>query len=134
MPDIFDNIFNRIGTAINGGKTTHHYQGSSQVNTGRFYSFHENGTNNKYWMPTSSSFGKTINKIDETNNMPVVDNQRMGSVGSAMSEEGMDMPRARMGSMAEEDDMPRSRMGSMAEEGDMMPKSKMGSMSSEGDK
>ncbi|CAG86768.2 DEHA2D03740p [Debaryomyces hansenii CBS767] len=95
MPDLFDNLFNRIGTKINGGKTTHHYQGSSQVNTGRFYSFHENGTNNKYWMPTSKSFDNTIDKIDDTNTKK----ERMNSDASVGSE-GLVMPRSRMNSAA----------------------------------
>mmetsp|Transcript_6728 Transcript_6728/g.6635 ORF Transcript_6728/g.6635 Transcript_6728/m.6635 type:complete len:103 (-) Transcript_6728:463-771(-) len=91
MPDLFDNIFNRIGAKINGGKTTHHYQGSSQVNTGRFYSFHENGTNNKYWMPTSKSFDNTMENFDNTNK------ERKTSDASVESE-GMVMPRSRMNS------------------------------------
>lgn len=95
MPDLFDNLFNRIGTKINGGKTTHHYQGSSQVNTGRFYSFHENGTNNKYWMPTSKSFDNTIDKNDDTNTKK----ERMNSDASVGSE-GLVMPRSRMNSAA----------------------------------
>lgn len=50
MPDLFDNFFNKIGTKLNGGRSTHHYGGSSQVNSGSYYSYHQNGTNNKYWM------------------------------------------------------------------------------------
>lgn len=92
MPDLFDNIFSRIGTKINGGKTTHHYQGSSQVNTGRFYSFHENGTNNKYWMPTSKRFENIDDQKTQT--------PRMNSVASVESENGELMPRSRMNSAA----------------------------------
>ena len=33
MPDLFDNIFNKIVQKFTGGKTTHH-GGASQVNTG----------------------------------------------------------------------------------------------------
>ena len=96
MPDLFDNLFNRIGTKINGGKTTHHYQGSSQVNTGRFYSFHENATNNKYWMPVSKSFDKTVEKIEGRQDLK----PRMNSTASMESEDSETMPRSRMNSAA----------------------------------
>lgn len=95
MPDLFDNLFNKIGTKINGGKSTHHYQQSSQVNTGRFYSFHENATNNKYWMPVSKSFDNSMDKIENRQGQK----PRMNSLASMESEEG-EMPRSRMNSTA----------------------------------
>ena len=54
MPDLFDNIFNKIGTKFTGGKTTHHYGGASQVNTGKWYSYTSSASNNNYWLPRES--------------------------------------------------------------------------------
>lgn len=64
----------------NGGKTIPRYGGANQVNTGRYYSYHENGTNNKYWMPTEK------NKVDHDKEKPPVDmnSLRKGSVDSMM--------------------------------------------------
>lgn len=83
MPDLFDNIFTRIGTAVNG-KSRQHYLGASQVNTGRFYSYHENGTNNNYWLPTAKSFDKTMDNVESMNKGR---SERMNSVNSMSSEE-----------------------------------------------
>lgn len=96
MPDLFDNFFTRIGTAMNGGKTRPHYLGASQVNTGKFYSYHENGSNNSSWLPTSKSFNKTVSGLDEINKGRT---ERMNSVNSMNSEEGMT---SRKGSIVEE--------------------------------
>lgn len=81
---------------MNGGKSHHHYQGSSQVNTGRFYSYHENASNNKSWLPASSSFNKTMGNMEEMNKGRT---ERMNSVNSMSSEEGMN---SRKGSIVEE--------------------------------
>lgn len=51
MPDLFDNFFNKMSAKMHGGKTPYHYSMSSSVNTGRYYSYHENTTNNKSWLP-----------------------------------------------------------------------------------
>lgn len=77
MPDLFDNFFSKFSTTLNGGRSKPHYGGSSQVNTGKFYSYHENSTNNKYWLPPVK---KDDDKMPETMNK-----QRMGSVASTMS-------------------------------------------------
>lgn len=61
MPDLFDNFFSKISSTFNGGKTTAHYGGSSQVNAGRFYNAHNNVSNNKYWMTKQETID--LNKI-----------------------------------------------------------------------
>lgn len=76
MPDLFDNFFGRLATTLNGGKSKPHYGGSSQVNTGRYYSYHENGTNNKYWLPRRTS--ETFVSNEEVG-------ERKGSVSSALT-------------------------------------------------
>lgn len=86
MPDLFDNFFTRIGTAMNGGRSRPNYLGASQVNTGKFYSYHENGSNNNYWLPTSKSLNKTVSGMEEFNKGRT---ERMNSVNSMSSEEGM---------------------------------------------
>lgn len=83
MPDLFDNFFGKMSTTLNGGRTKPHYSGSNRVNSGSFYSYHENSTNNNYWMPTGNKdFNKTAAKI-ETVDGP---KPRMGSVTSMNSE------------------------------------------------
>lgn len=100
MPDLFDNFFTKISTTLNGGKTPHHYSNASLVNTGKFYNYHENGTNNKYWMPTvNSDFAKSASNIDESQKV----SPRMGSVSSTNSELE-DGKRSRMNSVASEFD------------------------------
>ncbi|RLV87784.1 hypothetical protein JA9_002420 [Meyerozyma sp. JA9] len=96
MPDLFDNFFTKIGSTMNGGKTRHHYSGATQVNTGRFYSYHENGSNNNSWLPTSKSFNKATADLAEVNKGRT---ERMNSVNSMSSEEGMT---SRKGSIVEE--------------------------------
>ncbi|EGW32918.1 uncharacterized protein SPAPADRAFT_60263, partial [Spathaspora passalidarum NRRL Y-27907] len=59
MPDLFDNLFNKIGAKINGGKTTHYHGGASQVNTGRFYSYVATPNNNNYWLPREKQASAT---------------------------------------------------------------------------
>lgn len=51
MPDLFDNFFDRVGNAFGAKNTGQRNLFSSQVNTGRFYNFPQNGTNNNYWLP-----------------------------------------------------------------------------------
>lgn len=81
MPDLFDNFFGKMSAKMNGGKTKPNYGGASQVNTGRFYSYHMNATNNKYWM--------TDKEMEESRraaqNMEAMNKPRMGSVGSMES-------------------------------------------------
>lgn len=79
MPDLFDNFFGKLSSTLNGGKTTPHYGGSTQVNSGKFYSYHMNGTNNKYWM--------TGKEIEETFKNTEEPKARMGSVSSMASED-----------------------------------------------
>ncbi|CUM65763.1 uncharacterized protein PRCAT00003411001 [Priceomyces carsonii] len=95
---LFDNFFDKIGTAVHGGRSSGHYQSSSQVNTGSYYNYHKNGTNNDYWLPTSKSFGDTMDKIDDVNKA------RMNSVASDSSDMSEEMlAKARKGSVASED-------------------------------
>lgn len=54
---------------------------NNQVNTGRFYSYHENGTNNKSWM-TSKEIEDSFNQAESMNEVK----PRMGSVTSMDSE------------------------------------------------
>lgn len=79
MPDLFDNFFGKISQSITG-KSPAHYGMNNQVNTGRFYSYHENGTNNKYWMPAEAK-----DSNPESDLMKQV-KPRMGSVSSMESE------------------------------------------------
>lgn len=85
MPDLFDNFFGRIGATLNGGKTPYRFSSGAQVNTGRYYNYHENTTNNKYWMPAEKAVGQvnpdlgdTLGKIEDTQYVK----PRMGSVTS----------------------------------------------------
>lgn len=82
MPDLFDNFFGKISASLNGGKTTPHYGGSTQVNTGSFYSYHSNSTNNKSWMPTKDMH-EAFAKMEDKNEVK----PRMGSVSSMNSDE-----------------------------------------------
>ncbi|KAK8439474.1 hypothetical protein ACI3LY_004336 [Candidozyma auris] len=84
MPDLFDNFFGKMSAKMNGGKTKPFYGGSSQVNTGRFYSYHMNGTNNKSWM-TDAEMEESRRNAQMQSMKP-----RMGSVGSmdSMESEG----------------------------------------------
>lgn len=79
MPDLFDNFFGKISTSLTG-KSPVHYGMSNQVNTGRFYSYHENGTNNKSWM-TSAEIKESFRQAEDREVKP-----RMGSVSSMDSE------------------------------------------------
>lgn len=79
MPDLFDNFFSRISTSITG-KSPSHYGMNNQVNTGRYYSYHENGTNNKSWMTTD----EIKDSFAQAEAMEV--KPRMGSVSSMESE------------------------------------------------
>lgn len=79
MPDLFDNFFGKLTSTFNGGKTTPHYGGSTQVNSGKFYSYHMNGTNNKSWM-TGKEIEETFKNMEEPK-------ARMGSVSSMASED-----------------------------------------------
>lgn len=78
MVDLFENFFGRIGQAMNGGKSHQHYGGTSQVNAGRHYNYHENGSNNKYWLP-KTDLRETFDHIDDTK-------PRMDSVASTSSD------------------------------------------------
>lgn len=86
MPDLFDGLFNKIGTKINGGKSVHHYGGASQVNSGSFYSYHSNSTNNKYWLPRKPSDPNSamadIAQKEGVNKEDVILKPRMGSINS----------------------------------------------------
>lgn len=88
MPDLFDNFFGKISTTLNGGKSTPRYGGSTQVNSGKFYSYHMNATNNKSWMPIQD-FGQTM---DDEPAKP-----RMGSMSSMSSDD----PKSRNSSVSE---------------------------------
>lgn len=92
MPDLFDGFFNKIGTKINGGKTVHHYGGASQVNSGAFYSYHSNGTNNKYWLPQKqadpNNVMSEIAKKEGVDKEDIVLKPRMGSINSLDEYEG----------------------------------------------
>lgn len=90
MPDLFDNFFGKISSAMNGGKSKPHYGGGTQVNTGSYYSYHQNPTNNNYWMAKSKD------------------------VESKSMEEQMAM-KPRMGSVSLMESQPKSRSGSVAE-------------------
>ncbi|KAK6461150.1 hypothetical protein DFJ63DRAFT_337055 [Scheffersomyces coipomensis] len=78
MPDLFDNFFNKLNTKINGGKTTHHYGGASQVNTGSFYSYHSTANNNNYWLPKD----KKEAGVGVTSDMDDTPRSRFNSVSS----------------------------------------------------
>lgn len=54
MPDLFDNIFSRVHAKFNGGHTKPRYDGGSQVNSGKFYSYHSTPNNNNYWLPRNA--------------------------------------------------------------------------------
>lgn len=108
MPDLFDNFFNRFNQAI-GGRRKSHYTGGSQVNTGSFYSYHQNATNNNYWLPRQkkTDTGMIVDNnskmdIQGALNMPESDEYeikpRMGSVASSEVDEG----RSRMNSAVSE--------------------------------
>lgn len=66
MVDLFDNLFGKIGTRVNG-RSSAHYLGSSQVNSGRYNQFHNTATNNNYWMPkkTQSTEGEAISMVPD---------------------------------------------------------------------
>lgn len=78
MSGIFDNFFGKISTTLNGGKSRPSYTGLSQVNTGTFYSYHENGTNNRSWM-LKQEIEDSFKSLEEQNKM---NKPRMGSVSS----------------------------------------------------
>ncbi|RKP29699.1 hypothetical protein METBISCDRAFT_17969 [Metschnikowia bicuspidata] len=82
MPDLFDNFFGKMMSRWNGGKTTPRYGGATQVNSGRYYSYHQNGTNNKYWLPIE------MNRADHDHVMPPknMNSIRKGSVASMLLE------------------------------------------------
>ncbi|SGZ56025.1 CIC11C00000004428 [Sungouiella intermedia] len=90
MPDLFDNFFGKISQSITGKSPTH-YGMNNQVNSGRFYSYHENGTNNKSWM----TLAEIKESFAEADNMQQV-KPRMGSVSSMDSE-----PKSRNSSISE---------------------------------
>ncbi|KAK6457346.1 uncharacterized protein RJT20DRAFT_1918 [Scheffersomyces xylosifermentans] len=94
MPDLFDGFFNKINTRING-KSTPHYGGATQVNTGKFYSYTNSASNNHYWMSKS----ETSMQTGETEVIPI--KQRTMSVNSITSEKE-DGPRSRFSSVSSE--------------------------------
>ncbi|RCK66687.1 hypothetical protein Cantr_02742 [Candida viswanathii] len=100
MPDLFDNFFNKIGSKINGGKTTHHYGGASQVNTGRFYSYTSSPSNNNYWLPRNQH---TENKPDDQMMQGNIRVERQLSVTSMTEEADLKNvgDRSRMNSVTE---------------------------------
>ncbi|KAG2733207.1 hypothetical protein G9P44_004197 [Scheffersomyces stipitis] len=94
MPDLFDGIFNRINSKINGGKTTHHYGGASQVNTGSFYSYTNSASNNHYWMSKK--------EVSEQQKDTIPIKQRSMSINSLNDDEMG--ARSRFGSVSSESD------------------------------
>ena len=88
MPDIFDNFFGKMSTRMHGGKSTPHYSGASKVNTGSYYSYHSNSTNNNYWLPQNKVVDGKVVSVD-----------RKLSITSLNSEE---MSRSRNGSVVSE--------------------------------
>lgn len=90
MPDLFDNFFNKVSAKMHGGKTPYHYSMSSSVNTGRYYSYHENSTNNKSWLPHDQMEASTAVPAPRKNSMISMNSEnseprsRMNSVGSEM--------------------------------------------------
>lgn len=80
MSGIFDNFFGKIQTSITGKSPTH-YGMHNQVNSGRYYSYHENSTNNKSWM-TKDEIKDSFAKADAMDEIK----PRMGSVSSMESE------------------------------------------------
>lgn len=84
MPDLFDNFFVKMSSTWNGGKTTPRYGGSNQVNTGKYYSYHMNGTNNKYWLPIQKN---TLGHDDTEMSPKDMNSIRKGSVDSRMLDE-----------------------------------------------
>ncbi|ODV81155.1 uncharacterized protein CANTADRAFT_5121 [Suhomyces tanzawaensis NRRL Y-17324] len=104
MPDLFDNFFGKINTKLNGGKTNTHYGASSQVNTGKFYSYHTNGTNNNYWLPRKDMGGKPTDtspaKVSVVHEDTAI-KPRMNSMAS-MSSESEDGGRSRFNSVSSE--------------------------------
>lgn len=99
MPDLFDNFFGKVGKAVNG-KSNSHYSSNSQVNTGRYYSYHNTGTNNNYWMPTSKKIEDNIGDMKEPTDTDMRYSNRMGSVSSNMSMDS-DMNKSRNSSVSE---------------------------------
>ncbi|KAI3406108.2 hypothetical protein KGF56_000949 [Candida oxycetoniae] len=76
MPDLFDNLFTNIGAKFNGGTTKRRYSGAKQVNTGKFYSYHNTPSNNNYWLPRKGSTSSEIETADsklEVNSDPGID-------------------------------------------------------------
>ncbi|CAH6719583.1 hypothetical protein CLIB1444_02S11914 [[Candida] jaroonii] len=88
MPDLFDNFFGKINHAVSG-KTPTHYGLSSQVNSGRYYSYHTNSTNNNYWMPRDDKI-KVMKQDHEDKMNPEMQTPRprMGSDASDMERKG----------------------------------------------
>lgn len=75
---------------MNGGKSKPRYGGSSQVNTGSYYSYHSSSTNNNSWLPI-------VKPKDDKADMEAMEGlkhqeakPRMGSVASMMSSESSD--------------------------------------------
>lgn len=80
MPDLFENFFGKISQSITG-KSSAHYGMNNQVNTGKYYSYHENSTNNKSWM-TSKEIEDSFAQAESMKEVK----PRMGSVTSMESE------------------------------------------------
>lgn len=98
MPDLFDNFFGKVNHAVTGKSPKVHYTSSSQVNTGKFYSYHNSASNNNYWLPTKKNLGPS-----EDDQSPQI-KARMGSVGSMSSDTSDQEGRSRMGSVVSESD------------------------------
>ncbi|KAM9927470.1 hypothetical protein OXX59_002534 [Metschnikowia pulcherrima] len=86
MPDLFDNFFGRVSTTMNGGKSKPRYGGASQVNSGKYYSYHSSSTNNNSWLPIAKP--KEEKPMDVMDAMePKEPKPRMDSISSMMSSE-----------------------------------------------
>lgn len=96
MPDLFDNFFGKVNHAVTGKNPNVHYTSSSQVNTGKFYSYHNSASNNNYWLP--------IKKVEQPETDPAI-KPRMGSVGSISTNESDQESRSRMNSVVSESDL-----------------------------
>ena len=103
MPDLFDNIFNKIGTKFTGGKTTNHYGGASQVNTGKWYSYTSSASNNNYWLPRESQTKTPGTQAEEpeTVQFKVDRSMSVGSITEDSGAAGAGGDRSRMNSITE---------------------------------
>ncbi|KAI5965194.1 uncharacterized protein KGF55_001414 [Candida pseudojiufengensis] len=79
MPDLFDNFFTSIGAKFHNGQTKRRYSMGSQVNSGKFYSYHNTPSNNNYWLPRKSSTGEEKLVVSEDGKVKSVDDIKIGT-------------------------------------------------------